>query len=284
MAASPVEIEKFQIIKELQLLNTKTLFTSVALSIAPLAAWAGDSIQTDRPDFVESSNTVGMGVFQLETSVAWSRDKSAGIIVSELSTPTLLRYGISSNWEVRLETNGWMHQTTDDPATPPKSRESGFADYSLGVKWHQTDGDDKTGAPSVGWLFHLDMPGGADAFSTSKVRPSVRGVAEWELSDDFSLGVMGGVSYGANDAGGRYWAPILGVVLGKSFSDKLRGFIEFSGEEFRRKADGGSSLALDAGVAYLVTRDVQVDMVFSHGLNQYTPDYTLGFGLSLRFN
>jgi len=263
--------------------NTNTSWICTVLLMLPVTAWSEGSIQTDRPDFVESSNTVGQGVFQIETSAGWSRDKTGGVIVTELSTPTLLRYGTSKNWEVRLETNGRLHQTTDDPAAPPKSKESGYADYSLGLKWHQQDGDDKTGVPSVGWLFHLDMPGGSGAFSSHKVRPSIRGVAEWDLPAGYSLGVMGGLTYGVNDAGGRYGAPILGVVLGKSFSDALRGFIEFSGEEFRRKQDGGSTIAFNVGAAYLVTDDVQVDMVFSHGLNQYTPDYSLGLGVSARF-
>lgn len=253
------------------------------LFLLPAFAYAEDSIQTDRPDFVESSNTVGKGVFQFETSASWSRDKSDGIKVRELSTPTLLRYGTSENWEVRLETDGRVHQTTDDRAAPGSDRESGYADYSLGLKWHQQDGDDKTMTPSVGWLFHLDMPGGSGAFRSHKVRPSVRGVAEWELPDDYSLGLMGGLTYGANDDGDRYWAPILGVVLGKSFTDKLRGFVELAGEELRRDKDGGSSVALDVGTAYLITDDVQVDAVLSRGLNEFTADYTLGFGLSMRF-
>lgn len=252
------------------------------LLLVPALAHA-DDIQTDRPDFVESSNTVGKGVLQIETSVSASRDKTDSIKVRELATPTLFRYGVSDNWEVRLETDGRMHQTVHDHSSSGTVRDSGYADYSLGLKWHQQDGDDKTMSPSVGWLFHLDMPGGSGEFRSHKVRPSVRGVAEWDLADDYSLGVMGGVTYGVNDNDDRYWAPILGVVAGKSFTEKLRGFVELAAEEIRRDKDGGSQIALDTGVAYLVSDDVQVDAILSRGLNEFTADYAVGFGLSMRF-
>jgi hypothetical protein len=47
----------------------------IALLGLPLLAQAADDkdqIATDRPDFVESSNVVGTGRFQLETSLRWS--------------------------------------------------------------------------------------------------------------------------------------------------------------------------------------------------------------------
>lgn len=262
-------------------MKLKSIMVSVALVLIPVLSW-GDSIQTDRPDFVESSNTVLKG-FQIETSIGVTSDKQNNITTTEQSTPTLLRYGVSDNLELRLETSGLMRQTTDDPANPPATTESGSADYAIGIKWHQKDGDEKTGAPSIGWLFHLDMPGGTGVFKSDRVRPSIRVVAEWELPDDFSLGIMPGVIYDVNTNNERFYGTIFGAVLGKSFNDKFRGFVEFAGEEFRNESNGGSSISLNTGVAYLLTNDVQVDMALSRGLNQYTPAYAIGFGLSMRF-
>ena len=64
-------------------------FLAAACGSLPLAATAGDDdmISTDRPDFVESSQVVGRGRLQLETSVQWERDHG----VRTLTTPTLLR-------------------------------------------------------------------------------------------------------------------------------------------------------------------------------------------------
>jgi len=42
----------------------------LSMGAATSPAWADDPIATDRPDFVESSQTVGLGRWQIETSVA----------------------------------------------------------------------------------------------------------------------------------------------------------------------------------------------------------------------
>lgn len=261
----------------------KTFLVGAALVLVPVASWAEDSIQTDRPDFVESSNTVGNGVFQIETSVSWEANKTGSARETTFSTPTLLRYGVGANWELRLETEGRVGQETDDAANPPKIRNWGYADYSIGLKWHQQDGDEQAMTPSVGWLVHLDMPGGSSAFRSDKVRPSLRGVAEWELPNDYSFGVMPGVIYDVNENNERFYGIVFGAVLGKSFSEKMRGFVEFSGQEFRSEKNGGSQLTANVGVAYLLSKDVQIDTSVCFGLNKYTPDSTFGIGFSARF-
>jgi hypothetical protein len=265
-----------------KLMLTGALLLPLLVCAEEGAEGSDDGIQTDRPDFVESSNTVGNGRYQLETSVAYERDKNADERTRTFSTPTLIRLGFADDWEVRVESDAWMHQRTQDRATRDNESETGWADYSLGLKWHQTDGDGKA-SPSIGWLAHLDMPGGTDSFMSKKVRPSLRMVAEWELANDYSLGVMPGLIYDVNADDDRFVGGILGVVLGKSFTDKFRGFLEFGGQEIMRKKDGGSQITLDVGVAYLLSKDIQLDAVYNAGLNRYTPDHTFGTGLSMKF-
>lgn len=50
----------------------------VAMAAGVHAQEQEDTIQTDRPDFVESSNVVGKGRFQIETSIAYERDSNSG--------------------------------------------------------------------------------------------------------------------------------------------------------------------------------------------------------------
>ena len=55
------------------------LLLALALTALPaLAEEEPDGIATDRPDFVESAQVVGRGVVQLETSLAFERDKRHG--------------------------------------------------------------------------------------------------------------------------------------------------------------------------------------------------------------
>ena len=254
----------------------------VALLMLPaFAIAADDEIATDRPDFVESSNVVGKGRFQIETSFAVDRNKADGVKDKAYSTPTLLRYGISDAWEIRLETDGRMRATTTDLASGARSTDSGYGDVSLGVKWHIAD--ENGASPSMGVLAHVDLDTGSAPFRAQGKGGSLRLAAEWEFADDWSLGVMPGLAWLPNDNGDRHTTGIFGIVLGKGWTDQLRTFVEYSDEKIARARDGGTISTLDVGVAYLLTKTVQIDTALSRGLNSRTPDWSWTVGLSMKF-
>jgi hypothetical protein len=255
---------------------------AAALVLLPLMANAAeDEIVTDRPDFVESSNVVGKGRFQIETSVAVDRNKADGIKDKTYSTPTLLRYGIGETLELRLETDGRIRASTTDIASGARHTESGYADLALGVKWHIAD--ERDGAPSMGVLAHVDLDTGSGPFRAGGKGGSLRLAAEWELADDVALGVMPGLAWQANDNGGRYTSGIFGIVLGKGWDARFRTFIEYSAQQIAHARDGGSVSTVDIGAAYLLTNTVQLDTALSRGLNHRTPDWSFTVGLSMKF-
>ena len=180
----------------------------VALVAPSTGAGAADAITTDRPDVVESSLTVGRGRFQIETSIARERDKDAGAKTTVLTTPTLLRLGVSENLELRLESEGYVRAKFSDPAAGIDARDSGYADLSPGLKWHALDGEGAR--PSVAVLLHADIDSGSRPFRGEGIRPSLRTPFEWELQNDFSLGVMPGIVYDKTD-GRRHASGILAV-------------------------------------------------------------------------
>ena len=137
----------------------------------------GDAIVTDRPDFVESSDVVGRGRLQVETGVSHERSRMLGVRERSLATPTLLRIGLRDDWELRLESDGRTVLKTQDEPGAPTRRQTGYADVSLGIKWHMQDGAGTR--PSVGWLLHADIDSGSAAFRGNGVRPSLRMAAEW---------------------------------------------------------------------------------------------------------
>ena len=71
-------------------MTRKSIALILSMGVAASPAWADDPIATDRPDFVESSQTVGLGRWQIETSVAWEEDEDGAFEASAFSTPTLL--------------------------------------------------------------------------------------------------------------------------------------------------------------------------------------------------
>lgn len=170
----------------------------------PAAAHAADAISTDRPDFVESSDVVGAGHVQIETGFSSERDKRDGVSTRTRTTPTLLRIGVSEAVELRIETDGYARRTTRDPAATGTLRERGYNDVSLGAKWRVQEGDEDKGTPGLAWLLHVDVDSGSSAFRGQGLRPSLRGVAEWDLPNDFSVGVMPGVLLDR--------APMVGVL------------------------------------------------------------------------
>jgi hypothetical protein len=256
-------------------LRSISLAALAAGLLCPLATRAEEAtMATDRPDIVESSAVVGKGRFQLETSVAAETNKADdGSKTTTRMTPTLLRYGLTDNTELRLETDGFMRDGTDH----------GFSDVSLGLKWHTHDGDEASGKPAIAWLFHADLDSGSQPFRGHGVRPSVRMVAEWELPHDLSLGVMPGVLRDTNEDGQHFVAGIFAVTFGKGWTDNFRTFIEVAGQQLTSKKNGGSVVTYDTGMAYMLSPTMQIDAAVSIGANHNTPDRLWTVGFSVKF-
>lgn len=256
----------------------------MAMLLAPCAALAAEeALVMDRPDFVESSQTVGTGRVQLETSMAFERGKQDGVTVKSWSTPSLLRVGFAKDWEARIETDGRGRVRIDGCAANGGVSASGWNDVSIGVKWHVQHGDEKRRVASTALLVHADLDSGSGAFRANGVRPSVRYVVEWELPDEQSVGVMPGV-FSAKDANAsRFTGGIFAVTVGKAFTETFRGFVEVSGEELVSKRHGGNVANVRGGVAYLIGNDMQIDAAVAGGLTRESPDVGIAAGFSLRF-
>lgn len=206
---------------------------------------------------------VGKGRFQVEAGFASERNEADGVNDRLTSTPTLLRYGISDTWELRLETDGVSRLRSEDINTASVTRERGFADVAIGMKWHMQDGDDDTGRPGIAWPFHADLDSGSAAFRGHGVRPSVRAVAEWELPGGWSVGVMPGLIADRGSDGKRFMAGIAAATVAKSWTDDCRTFVELAGQQLTSSSNGGNVVTYDLGAAYLLGDSAQVDLAMS---------------------
>jgi hypothetical protein len=257
-------------------------FLLAALGCAAVPAFADEAISTDRPDFVESSDVVGAGRWQIETGLGTTRDRDGSVRSRAWNTGTLLRFGTSETTELRLETDGFAHVRATDEATGAMAEASGMSDVSIGVKWHVHEGQAQTGSPSTAWLLHVDLPTGSKALRGHGARPSLRAVAEWELPDDFSLGVMPGVASDTDDRGHRFGAGILAVTFGKDIGP-VHAFAELAGQQIASSANGGSTVTFDFGAAWRLAPDFQLDVSVQRGLTSAAPDLQAGIGFSVRF-
>jgi len=250
----------------------------LALTLFLGLAYADETLTTDRPDFSESPEVVGRGRFQIETSIAFERDKREG--TRTRSTPTLLRLGLNDSWELRLETDGLLRQRDTDTGRTV----SGSADPALGLKWHLQDGDEDDGRPSMALLFNVDADTGSPAFRGRGLRPSVRMVSEWEFDGGWSLGVMPGIVYDKNpETDKRFASGMLALALGKQLTPKLSLVAELAAQRVASRRNGGNVFTFDPAVAYLIGELAQIDFGVDFGLNRNAPDTTVALGLSVKF-
>jgi hypothetical protein len=258
------------------------LLAACALACTGAHAQAGsdDVISPDRPDFVNSSDVVGKGRFQVEAGLEWDRERDEQAHARTLTAPLTLRYGIGESFELRLETDGRTIVHGVDPDTGERADAAGYADSALGFKWHIAD--QQGNLPSYGLIVEATVPSGSRSMRGQGVRPVVYVPAEWDLPNDFSLGIMPGVGVEHNDAGAHYGYGVMAASLGKDFDKRLHGFLEVALPQIARADNGGTQASLDTGLAWLVNKDCAVDTIVTHGLNHRTPGLTLGVGLSFR--
>jgi hypothetical protein len=131
-------------------------------------------------------------------------------------------------------------------------------------------------------LLHADLPSGSRELRGRGVRPSQRLAADWEQPNGLELTVMPGVGVDSDERGARYGYGVLAVELDKAFSERVHGFAELAAPQVARADHGGTQAVFDAGLTYLVNKDLQLDAALVRGLNRRTPDLGLTVGLSLR--
>jgi hypothetical protein len=237
------------------------------------AAHADDAISPDRPDFTNGPDVMAAGRFQVETSVAWQRDKADGATTRLRSTPTLLRLGVGHELELRLDTNGALRQQGPEA--------SGRGDFGIGAKWRLQDGDE--GRPGLAVLVDVLTPTGSGTFKGHGARPALSVLAEWDLPAGWSLGTMAGVVTDRNDADQRYTAGLLSASLGVPLGEHLHGFAEIAGQQLAPARNGGNVVTAGTGLAWQLSGDAQLDTAVFRGLSHHTPDWAWTLGLSLRF-
>ncbi|HEY4083825.1 MAG TPA: transporter [Burkholderiaceae bacterium] len=243
----------------------------LAMTLCAFTAHADDSINTDRPDIANGADVIGRGHVQLETGLAG--DKSKG--EHSFGTPLLLRIGLSDDWELRLDSDGYQRLRQDGMSA------RGWGDLGLGAKWHLMEGEGST--PSIGLLGHLSFATGSGGFRGQGTRPEIDLAMEWDLSAGYDLSFMPGLYRDRNDAGQTYTGGVLALSLGKAFNEQTHGFIELAGQQLASSANGGKLVTLDTGVSYLLGKDMQVDAAVFRGLNHQSPDWQWTVGFSVRF-
>lgn len=239
-----------------------------------------DSIGPDRPGFAAGSGVVGTHRLQLETSLQWDRQRGDDDHERQLSTPTLLRFGLSPSFELRLETDGRDIVHDVDQASGERTTTVGYADTALGFKWRFAEQQGLR--PSLALLGEVELPSGSRELRGRGARPAVYLPAGWDLDKGLSLQFMPGVATENDERGARYRYGFLALTLGKELSEKWQGFVELATPQIASGEHGGTQAAVDGGFMFRLSKDCQFDASLVRGLNRRTPDLSFAFGVSIR--
>jgi hypothetical protein len=245
---------------------------------------------TDRPDQTESASVVPAGYFQLETGVSYSRDDDGVFVVRTLSGPgTLVRIGVGGRTELRVGWDGWVEEKFD--SGQPRITDgsvSGLGDGSLGAKVKLRE---EAGAlPEMAILASINLAVGDDEVTSDELDPSFLVAFAHTLTDRLGLGYNLGLQRFTDldpetfgEETDDFVRFVGSVALGRSFTERLGGFVEVFGEKPESGALGGTQVSLDGGVTYLVRPNLQLDAYAGAGVSDDAPDWIAGVGLSVRW-
>lgn len=243
----------------------KTTFFASLIVLAFAALPASAQISTDRPGLGYNPATVDRGTLQVELGLPSAAATASGDVdVQSYSFPVALRFGVVPGLELRLGTSLYEAVRTETGGQSRADGEIGFDVLQAGAKLNlaaQT-GFDVALLPSV----YIPAEGGDVGFSGVAV-------AAWSLPYGFGLSTAAGFFAQGGDVNGDFVA-----VLGRSLADRVSGYVEAAAYP----ADGTTPAYAGAGLAFLVSPDLQLDAHFDRGLTDDADDWLFGAGLSFR--
>ena len=243
-----------------------------------------DFINADRPGIADGSNVIGKGRIQLELGVQHELHRDNGADTHLWTVPTLLRYGLTNKTELRIETSGlsFVHYSGTNQ---PSDRTSGYSPISIGFKHHLQEGQGDQKA-SIGVLGRLFLPSGSSDFKSKKTTGDLRLALDKDITPtgNWSINPNIGVGFYEDGNGNMYTTALAAVTLGYlSPNKRFNPFIDF-GLQGNEEKQGKTSMIVDAGVAFIVGKDMQLDASVGVGvLGSTTPHPFWSVGISRRF-
>lgn len=230
---------------------------------------------TDRPDQTESAEVVPPGYVQIEIGTTYGENQDDEKLRNFAAPETLMRIGLRRALELRLGFSGYQ---VVDPDGANSDR--GLGDLNVGFKWKLRE--------EVGWrpqtalLFGLNLPTGAEGFSSERYDPAFRFSFAHTLSDRLSMGYNLGVAWETEEEDGHLDTNAVlqyTWTLGMDLTDRWGTFFELFGD-IPIEASGGSAHSADVGVTYLLRENLQFDAAVGAGLSSEADDWFITMGVS----
>lgn len=238
------------------------------LATAPVLADEGPSF--DRPGLSFSTSTLPAGGFAWEQGLPdASSDRSDGIRTTTWVADTLLRLGMTDTIELQLGADSWGGMRVQGHGG--HRSEHGGGDGWVSVKWAPAT-DDETFSWAL--LATRSLPFGAGPLGDGGQDYGLGVTAAWALPADTGVSLYANREWG-DDGGGWMFSTDYGFPLGEG----LEGFVEAgygTGATHARVAG--------AGLAWMATTRLQLDVSFLRGLDRRSPDWQGGVGMAWYFD
>ena len=239
-----------------------------------------DLINPDRPGLADGSVALERGRCQIETGVQNEFRTSGGAHQRTYLVPTLFRLGLGARVEARFEGNILALTSTSAPDNHV-ANQFRWTPVSFGMKFQFLDATQRR--PSMGVIARFFPASGTDDLRTDHNTGDVRLAADWPVGSRFSLNPNVGVALSEDD-GRTFTAALFALTLNYVNARKiLNPFLDAGFATPEGAAAAGGALILDAGIAYLPTPNLQLDVSAGTGTRGQTPpDLFWSAGVSLR--
>ena len=233
-------------------------------------------IEPDRPELTESAKLVPRGAVQLESGVAFSRERHAGEVAEKtFETEAVLRIGVSRNIELNL---GW------EPLVRVRGAEddTGSGDVSVGVRYRFVEGfENEPWPPHLALKIFANLPVSGRPIGTGRPDFGMLALVSLDLPHDFELEVnVGAAAVGQTHPNDYLGQAIATASLSRELTPSLLGFVELLFNSAGER-DVREHFAVNVGLVYRLTRNLAVDAGVQASLVGHGPDYVVRTGLSV---
>lgn len=241
-------------------------------------------LSTDRPDKTESPYTVDAGHLQLEMDFAnFTASDIGGVRTRAWNVaPVNLKVGLLNQVDLQFIFDGYLRvRTHDNKARPKTGTQSGLGDVTTRLKINLW-GDDR-GATAFALLPFIKFPTSTNGLGNNAVEGGALFPLAVKLPAEFDLGTEAGIGILRDGAGdGRHGEFIQSITVGHAIAGKWSGYAEFF-SSLSTERHAGWVATVDAGVAYLVTENIQLDAGCNFGVTQAADAFNPFTGISIRF-
>lgn len=232
-----------------------------------------ETISSDRPGQANGAYGVGIKVLQIQTGPEWNSAKitDTSIKTTGLVWPVTVRYGITENSELRFN-SGFSRLSVENGIS---DQLSGVMTTMIGLRTNILEGDLKH--PAIGILFDLGINDLVSKdFKRNHYYGSFMVIIQQAISERSAI-TLNMSTVWSGFSGNTTWPYVI------NYSYSLTGNLGLVVEHYGEFYDGGYHYNFDAGVGWLLTPDLLLDLTFGGGNGDDLNTWFVNSGLSWRY-